>query len=249
MQVFGKRWASWVVASVLVLAIACPPPDHCPFGVYPFPGQTAVPLDTVVEFRAFGDLPRDLPSLREAVWLRRSPNGGRVEVEIALDPEGGTIRLTPVDPLEPDTTYEAFGIEEANLGPHYLVDLSNDPIQARFSTASAPDVVWAGTLDEGLVVVVFSEPMNGATVDAGVSLVDDTGSSIGTYAGPREGYANQFVFLVDAEAGPVGFEISDTVRSDLGTPFVGSFAITLQNNQNRADLELFDSEPFCEEDW
>jgi hypothetical protein len=171
----------------------CPAVGTCPFGVTPFPGQTAVDPTGPFVFDAGGPLSADLPALADGIQLFSAADG--TAVPFTFEVGSHTVSVTPTEPLAPDTAYVLQGISSTVMTPHHWSGFGLAETSTSFSTASDPQfltVVWDG---DG-IVVVFSEPMDPASIEAGVVFMS-AGVPIGAYEGPFDGFENAFRFALD----------------------------------------------------
>lgn len=167
-----RRWvALGAVTAVIAVTVACSYyiPPECPNGVFPFDGQTAVPLDTVIVVQTGEPLPPDAPPLDGTVTLRTA-NGEDVPFTLTADQASGELRIVPDEPLEPGTRYELGAVDWYALGeyPHWWgpTDWGRDFSLTTFSTRSRPELLAlypAG--DDATFVLAFSEPVDLASLE------------------------------------------------------------------------------------
>jgi hypothetical protein len=177
------KWARTTLlaaATVSVVTVkACSFPDPCIAGITPYPGQSDVPVDAVIEIRRDRALPRDLPSLDgDAVGLMTA-DGESVEVDVEIDFDFGIVRLVPTRPLEPDQDYVAWGLDEDTLNDqgYTLQRLGELPIgSADTWFHTGPQLAVLELLGHH---IVFSEPVDPSELDGKVRAFTGAGEDLG----------------------------------------------------------------------
>lgn len=156
--------------------------EPCLYGYYPFDQQTAVPLDVVVTLTDARPFPPDLPAVGPGITLVRVEGGNRIAVDytVRVDRPVGVVELIPDQPLEPDAEYEVSGIDRTALNtPHSMGVLWRESRTVHFFTGSAPTVLHAGRdYDSSEILLVLSEPVDLADVEAALSVVDGEGNDV-----------------------------------------------------------------------
>ncbi len=142
---------------------------RCLTGHHPYDGATAVPLDTTVVLGTYS-IDREAPAFTdEVIRIERTSDGALVESELVVDLEHEQVLLTPLQPLEPDETYQIVGLDYgAQEGPHQQ-SWDNTPERSTFSTASDPGLLAAWWVDDGgvdRIALVLSQAVDLSTLDA-----------------------------------------------------------------------------------
>ena len=159
-----------VTAALLVLgfSLSCSWND-CTAGVSLFEGQSLVPLDPVIRFEA-DRLGEDDPWLGDTMSLVKVSGNKRTPVPFTYTARVGSsqIDLRPESPLEADQDYEVTGVEYGRTSSaHHTPSFgSMNPVTVSFTTRSAPQLVEALVVDEGMLLLVTSEPIEEADLQA-----------------------------------------------------------------------------------
>ena len=143
---------------------------RCPVGVYPFDGQTAVPLDQEITFDVFltDDQPHRYDEL--VVWEEESGTILDGDVRFEFEEYKSRIVFTPKQPLKADTAYQAKGVELVASrhypNTNYLQRRAQGVVDVSFSTASAPKILGlyykASSYSDPpfVLTLIFSEPIH-----------------------------------------------------------------------------------------
>ena len=143
---------------------------RCPVGVYPFDGQTAVPLDQEIVFDV--SLKEDQPYSYDDLLVWETESGTVVDgdVRFEFDQYNTQIVFTPKQPLKADTVYQARGVELTATrhypNMNYVRNFEQSVVEVSFSTSSAPKLLGmyynpSSYGDPPFVIsLIFSEPIH-----------------------------------------------------------------------------------------
>ncbi len=206
-----RTWLLGSMAAALGAALACSPHDDpfCPNGVWPFDGQTAVPLDVVIVVQTGEALPDDAPPLDGTITLT-TEDGRAVPFTTEVDTRTGELRVIPDEALEPNTRYELGAVDWYQLAeyPHWWGrHVGRDYTLTHFATGSEPALLEALPIDDGseVFVVAFSEPIE---LDSLEGLLWVTSRDGGSSA------SSPFDLTPPASGGPTELEVLGTVEGD-----------------------------------
>jgi hypothetical protein len=198
-----------VTAALLVLgfSLSCSWVD-CTGGVSLFEGQSLVSLNPVIRFDT-NTLREDFPWLGDSLSLVKVSGNTRKPVPFTYTARVGSSRvdLRPKAPLEPDQDYEVMGVAHGlgNSAHRSSSYGSMSPVTVAFTTRSAPKLLEALVVDEGVLLLVTSEPIEEA--DLQVLAFDYAGTA---FAAELIGYHD------DREVFPL-FTLPDFDTAEWGT--------------------------------
>lgn len=198
---------AWWVAGLATAACRYDFVD-CPLGASPWDGRSEVPPDVVVELgTGRGPLPDDVPPIEPGVTFT-DENGAPVPFHARYLPELGLVRIVPREPLREGHQYSVFGVNWFALrgGEHWWgeVPFAHDPTSTTFFVGSRPRAVAAWALADDTVVLVFSEPMDPATLAGRVRFVQDhVGAWDVEILGPWDGDPSLIQVLPTGDGVPV----------------------------------------------
>lgn len=227
----GWIWSAGLVGG-LARAAGCSE-DPCFYGVYPYDGQTSVPLDAVLTFEAAGELVPDLPSLDGAIALHRVDGEEPVPVpfDIRVDPDTQLVAVLPREPLAPDATYELYGIDADLVETrHFPQTLFRWPVAVTFETTSVLRAAGAWRVGDA-VVVALSQPADDGAIAADLVVGDAAGTPVAfEIAGRHEGEA----VLVEIDDGGMGATVE-----------LGGEAVAVSTSGTSDLVPWYRSQPTC----
>lgn len=226
-----ERWRSPLqVAAIIaaaVVSLATSPAEYprCVYGSAPFDGQTQVPVEG--PFVLVGrDLSDALPALGGTAFrLERLDEAGDVAdaASVTVSRAGRhtvdghdmvTWAIEPDAPLAPDARYRLVGIDlPAIESAHHAVGVDNledgyewPAVERVFYTGSAPRLLAAVAEppagDVARVRLLFSEPMDIASLEGRIALRDLDDAPIEVVSGPTASESRPHVVTVEVGPGP-----------------------------------------------
>ncbi len=232
------------IPALVGIVIACSQPQRpdCPHGSFPMPGATGVPTDVEIVLNTSW-LPRDVPSLSEAVGLETS--GGRpVPIEVTI--EGDEIHIQPLQPLKAEETYLVWGISVGE--ERWWDEIVDDYAEITFTTGGTPQLLASMRgYDEDTLWLAFSEPVDLASLDGALLFPEDQPYTVVGYVEEAETIVE---IAVDLAQSGTDLSLADGVESLRGPSVQLAIDEDLRLGMDAPDLhDLHAHRPYCATDW